>query len=333
MNVHKIKNKNKEISIERTISKDIKEIQILKEIISSEPAGKRLSQLSFIKKANRKSKDKVRQQIGRFCRKLEDKGYIRKENKQEKYHVTEKIYGYPKQSGFLFGSEAIKSINLGNDDINNWISATSKFCNNKLYKNILDKKSLFLSSNNNDDNNTQLPVGTSLFEFALKLSATIIYILIQAIRPKIFYLDRKNEPIELNTLPIKGKDKDKMSLDWVTKAINPEMILLEFCRLALVERGLALYTKIPISPTFPLEVKDRLSTDKKLKDDPNNSIKLQKQFLEKQEKVREFDPGNSYWSSFEMDEENHRNLIDVYEKVFPNYFGKLEEIRKKTLMV
>ena len=114
---------------------------------------------------------------------------------------------------------------------------------------------MFLSSNNNDDNNTQLPVETSLFEFALKLSATVIYILIQAIRPKKFYLDRKKELVELNTSSIKGIDKNSMALDWVNNAIKPEIILSEFCRFRLVERGLPIYIKRPIK-IKPAEIKE-----------------------------------------------------------------------------
>ena len=115
------------------VQKPIAEIRVLEEIIASEPVGKRLSSISFIEKAKKKKdKDKVRQRMGRICKKLEFKGYISKENKQAKYHITKKIYGYPNKTGFLFGKEGIIFINLGNDYINNWISATSKFCNNEL---------------------------------------------------------------------------------------------------------------------------------------------------------------------------------------------------------
>ena len=147
---------------------------------------------------------------------------------------------------------------------------------------------MFLSSNNNNNDNSPLPTETSLFEFALRLSATIIYIMIWALRPKKFYLDRKKELVELNTSPIKGSNKDSMALDWVNNAIKPEMILSEFRRLGLVERGLPVFIKRPIK-IKPAEIKDSLHARKaSIVNDPNISLIIEKQFLEKQRKVGEF---------------------------------------------
>ena len=76
------------------------ERQVLENIIAGEPDGKKIFQIA-------KDIGKNRSKVTQYCKRLEKKNLIFKENKQASYHITKKIYGYPGLTGFLFGKEAI----------------------------------------------------------------------------------------------------------------------------------------------------------------------------------------------------------------------------------
>ena len=77
----------------------------------------------------------------------------------------------------------------------------------------------------------------NLFEFSNRIGALITYIMIQALSPKKIL--SYNENLLGIDVRIKGKDKYNMSSNWVSKAIIPTLILSEFCKLWMMERGLA----------------------------------------------------------------------------------------------
>jgi hypothetical protein len=292
-----VQNKNK-------ILNDAMRRKILEEIIISEPNGKRLSQISYIQNVKNVDKDKVRQKVGRYCKKLEKKDFIYKENKQAKYHVTEKIYGYPKLTGFLFSSRALKSIR---NTPTNWICTTNKFCNNELCKKILGKISS--PESNNDAFYTKCYNQITLFELGLRLSAFIEYIMIQAVRPK------KLQLIYLDDVHIKGLDKNKISHNWIDHIEYVREMFVEFCRLWVVKRGLAVFAdkgKTPyMDPSFPLEIQNKL--------------------IAKRKKMRQMDTDDPYWSHYEMDEENYTALIDAFKETFPDSFNEFEKLREGLL--
>jgi hypothetical protein len=146
----------------------------------------------------------------------------------------------------------------------------------------------------------------NLFEFANRIGALITYIMIQALSPKKIL--SYNENLLGIDVRIKGKDKYNMSSNWVNKAIIPTLILSEFCKLWMMERGLAVLNKLPIDKYLPPEI--------------------QNYFLATQKEFRQYDPEGSYSSHLEMDNENFSKLVNAFEKVYPNLFKEFENLRK-----
>jgi hypothetical protein len=136
----------------------------------------------------------------------------------------------------------------------------------------------------------------TLREFASRLGATIVYIMIQSLYSKSKFPNRNDEQSLVDIVNrinikgnshyrIRGQDKDEIARKWVEKAIRPLFILFEFCRLPIVKRGLEIFGDIDI-------------------DDP-------------------------YWSPHEMDQENFKKLTDAFKNAFPEINEKLDRLIKK----
>jgi hypothetical protein len=224
-----------------------------------------------------KTDDKGRQRVGRCCRKLKDDGYIYKENKRANYHIAKKVYGYPELSAFSFGNQAIRTV-----------------CN--IHRRLTN------------------PPETALHQFATRIGALIEYVMIQALRPKKALPDREGF-VELDA-SIKGNDKDSMSSGWIENAIthvNVKGIFVEFCRLWIVKRGLAVFA------------------DRGERGYINRSLvqETQKRLIDERKKMRKMNVYDPDWSPHEMYEENFKKLTDAFASAFPEIYEKLEKLRKE----
>ena len=318
----------------------ITERKIFESIASSEPIGIRVSHI-----AGNIGKDRTL--VTRYCKRLEDIDYIYRKNKQAPYHLTDKAFSYPRLHAFSFGIQAIRNIrhltkwicedskfcnddfcrriisnNIGSNIFRSDASATNiksaKECLAETQKALkkgdiplaLDQltlidKELSLSSIQCDE---QLIDQLNLFEFANRIGALIVYILIEAVRPKKL-LSHNDDLLRTDIPPIKGKYKQQISRDWVDNAIKPTKILWEFGQIWMVKRGLAIFNRIPINKTLNPEV--------------------QRHLIGKQEDLRQYSPQDPYWSLFEMDEENFDKLVSIFKSVYPNIFVEFEHLRRK----
>jgi predicted transcriptional regulator len=273
----------------RRIDVIINERSVLESIVTSEPEGRHVFQIAI-------DVGMSRQRAARYCIKLDELGLIERKNKEAPYHITEKIYSYPMLGAHFFGNEAIRNIR----NRRKWLCDTTRFCNTKLCRSILKQNA------NTGHTHSDLDE-INLFEFANRIGALITYIMIQALSPKKIL--SYNENLLGIDVPIKGKDKFNMSHNWVNKAIIPTSILSEFCKLWMVERGLAVFNRLPIDKSLPPEI--------------------QNAFLAKQKELRQYDPEDPYSSHLEMDNDNFSKLVNAFEKVYPNLFKEFENLRKR----
>jgi hypothetical protein len=293
------------------VNVQILEWRILQYLINNHPEAKNVSEIAT--DIGEKG-DKGRQRVGRCCKKLEANGYIYKENKQAKYHITEKVYGYPKLKAFSFGNQAIRTVSNIHTRL---VSPPEEFhindfCKSILYRN--DRDYAFQAERNSEQEIQRDRL--TLLEFATRIGALVEYIMIQALRPKKALPDREGL-VELEA-SIKGKDKDSVSSDWIENAvtyINVKGMFVEFCRLWTVKRGLAIFA----------------DKDKTGYIDPSiiSKPKIQKYLIEERKKMRKMDIDDRYWSPHEMDEENFKKLTDAYANAYPEIYEKLEKLRKE----
>jgi hypothetical protein len=282
------------------------ERKILQYLVASESGGKNLSEISI---GIGERGDKGRQKVGRCCRKLEANGYIYKENKLAKYHIAEKVYGYPGLTAFSFGIKSVRTV----CNIRTWLVSPPEefhindFCKNLLHKN--DRDYVLQAERERQMQRDQL----TLLEFAARIGALIEYIMIQALGPKKALPTRKGF-VELDTSVI-GTSKDNITSEWLENAIaniNIKGIFDEFCHLPIVKRGLDIFAD-------------------KGKDghiNPSLTPIIQKQLIEKRNKMRKMDVSNQYWSAHDMDEENFEKLVIAFANAFPEIYEKLEKLRK-----
>ena len=181
--------------------------RIIESILEGEPNGKSRNEISQDTGLNPDT-------VTEHCKELQDDGWISKKNKQAKYHVTDGTYGYPELIGLSFGRGAIGTI---------W---------NDIRRELLRSGEAITEQ--------QL-----LREFASRLGARIVYIMIQSLSPKMIFPNRNDEQLDLvyrinikNNYRIKREYREKMSREWIEKAIRPIYLLSEFRRLPIVKRGL-----------------------------------------------------------------------------------------------
>ena len=169
-----------------SLNVQILEIKILQCLINNHHEGKNVYE---IPNDIGEKDDKRRQKVGRCCKALEAIGYICKENKQAKYHITEKAYGYPKLKAFSFGNQAVSTV----CNISTWLlSPPEEFRINDFCKSILQKNIGTMPFRLREKEKEIQRDRLTLLEFATRIGALIEYIMIQALRLKKALPDRKS---------------------------------------------------------------------------------------------------------------------------------------------
>jgi predicted transcriptional regulator len=171
--------------------------KILQIIANNEPSGIRVPKIADISDLDRVT-------VYRHCDKLADDNLIKRKNKQAEYHLTQKGFGYPDLSAFLFYSSTIRKI-LRNDVWMYRLKLPRSFEDERALKEF-DKK--------------------MLSEFANRLSAIMLYMMIQALYPhKSSSLKLQN--MEVDTDINDPENKDKIERTWID-SINRDSIFREF---------------------------------------------------------------------------------------------------------
>jgi predicted transcriptional regulator len=179
---------------------------ILQIIANNEPLGIRVPEIADASQLNRVT-------VYRHCDKLEDDSLIKRKNKQAEWHLTQKGFGYPGLRTFLFYSSTIRKI-LHNDVSMYRLKFPRSFENEKSLEEF-DKK--------------------MLSEFANRLSATILYMMIQALNP------RKSSSLKIQNMEVDTEINDPYNIQKIGRAwidsINPDSIFREFSTLLFVIIG------------------------------------------------------------------------------------------------
>jgi hypothetical protein len=140
---------------------------------------------------------------------------VYKNGKFGKYQLTSIALGAPGLRGFLFENKGCVNHIFSNT---NFFSVVNKFTEKSLPKN-------------------RSPEEESLFVFANTVGAYIIYVMIEAMRTEEFQLLLDRDTKDKNLFG-SGRDRDNLVKEWVSSAIRPVSILLEFCNLKIVKKGL-----------------------------------------------------------------------------------------------
>jgi hypothetical protein len=325
------------------------EQRILETIRNYEPEGRRLLDI-----ANdiHKHRDTAR----RLCNRLQRDHYITRRNKQSPYHVTDKANGDPADTAVFFQRQALENILSWK-----WLSLTNNFCDKDHCKNILNDPEQRLGRSD------QL----TLFEFANRVGALIVYSMVQACRPKKPELNINNIRIGIN---LKGVDKEKIARSW-TNSLSGDRIFSEFSKMDLVKKSLSRYNPTPYNRQETkkaaiqdfinsLPEKDRANIrrcipskvwsenflnvheiDREsfyiliriLKDQYSHIYRQLEQWLDDIEikyaymKKRQFDPNNPSWSDYEMHEDDFARLNKAYAALYPDIYKDLDNIRKSVI--
>jgi hypothetical protein len=200
---------------------------------------------------------------------LQDKGIVAQEKPFGKYFLTDKIFQDPKFTASIFGRNAISKIN---------------------YRKALLQNPFVRVDHDSSDSDAY-----TLFAFANKIGALIVYTMLDAMNPD-----------SMKHLT-KGIDKDHFVRDTVNSIISPQKILWEFCKIKPVKRGQAVWNPLPISESLPPEVQTEL--------------------LARQRKARWFDPHDPAWSQYEMDRESFEKAMQTFRRVYPRVFEELEKTK------
>jgi hypothetical protein len=201
---------------------------------------------------------------------LKKSGLITKDGKFGKYRLTEKALNDPRVGSWIFMREAMRGI--ARSSVSK--SRPNKFCS-------IDTQNL------DEEYRTE----RELFDFANKISALIIYMLIYALRPRDISINGASK----KKIKLSGKEKTDQAIRWVENTISPSRLLFEFSRLRPVKRGLAVHGWVPPA------LKGRYRT---------------------------IDIDNPQWTDFELDEENFIKLTTAFANIYPEINEQLEYIRK-----
>lgn len=203
---------------------------------------------------------------------LLDRGTVAQEKPYGKYFLTDKIFENPKFTASTFSKNAISKI-----------TDVDALTENPFVK---------VDENNIANGYIQ---EYSLFAFANKIGAFIVYSMLEAMNPD-----------NMKHL-VKGIDKEQFVRDKIDKVIDPQRILREFCRIELVKRGLAVWNALPINKSLP--------------------PKVRRELLARQRKVKQFEPHNPAWSQYEMDHDSSEKGLQGFRRVYPSIFRELEKTK------
>jgi hypothetical protein len=237
-----------------------------------------------------------RDTINEYCKKFAKYNTVKKSGKFGKYSFTGdgNIHGYPSLKGKNFGTKATRRI------FSDPVFTT------------------------NNDPKSQLK---KLVEM---LAALHLYVLIQAMAPKVW------DPM-FDGIPIEGKTgavRDKAAGQWLANSIDPFQILNEFSKLKVVSRGLHIGTAVypPSLRNFIEHYCHRpkdLSSEQK-KEWQQNAINACQKYNESYKKNAKmnFKPHDRFQSNFELDDETYDDLINVFEELYPELYHDFQQIWK-----
>jgi IclR helix-turn-helix domain len=250
---------------------------ILECIAKSEPEGRSTSELSEETELHRDT-------IYNLSKQLENEGWVKKEGKYGKYHLTEKALDDPSIGSWIFRGEVMRSIAR-------WSVPWAK--PNKF------------SSLETKAPNKEYETEGELFDFANKIGALIVYILLHALRPRDVAINGSSK----RKVTLSGKEKTEQARRWVENTISPRWLLFEFCRVPIIAKGLAVWAgDIPISKSIPTEV--------------------QRKVRDIQKRRRKINPQDPIWTQYELDEDTFGSLTRAFANVYPEINALLELIRK-----
>ncbi len=180
-----------------------------------------------------------RSTVYRICSKLLLRHIIQKKNKRAKYHLTRKLYGDSNLLPFSLGMDAVS-------DMQKWkyISVTNRFCNNEIAKKIMEYWKWRNKTKLTAEDEEQLDE-LSLFEFANRIGALVLYFLINAMNPKILGLKIKG--FDTFDTFAEFRDKDEMAISWIENSVKPARILQEFAKISIVTKGLEPFESLETS--------------------------------------------------------------------------------------
>jgi hypothetical protein len=322
--------------------------KILETIRNHEPEGRHLLDI-----ANdiQKHRDTAR----RLCNRLQRDHYITRRNKQSPYHVTDKAHGDPIDTAVYFQRQALENIRSWK-----WLSLTNKFCDKDFCRNIF-----------NDSDQLDLNDQLTLFEFANRVGALVVYSMIQACRPRKPELNINNTRIGID---LKGVDKEEIARSW-TDSLSGGRIFDEFSKMDLVKKGLSRYNPAPFNRqetkkaaiqgfVNSLTENDRENikrcTSSKLwsgnylnirevdeesfytvirilRDQYSQIYSQLEKWLDDLEikyahmKKRQFNPNNPWWSDYEMHEDDFARLDKAYAVLYPDIYKDLENVREDVI--
>lgn len=251
--------------------------KILSDIARSEPEGRTTGELT-------RDTGLSRETIYTQCKELQDLGLISKKGKFAKYRLTDKTLYDPTLSAWVFRGEVMRGIARWSVP---W-TRPNKFC--RLEPNTPDK---------------EYETEAGLFDFANKIGALIVYVLLHALRPRDTAL---NGSSKMKVVNLSGKVKTEQAKRWVENTISPFLILREFSNLDQVAEGLAVHYHPPIDESLSTKIKEKKK--------------------EAYKKRRKMDPHDPFWTGFELDRENFNRLTAAFANVYPEINAQLEYIRK-----
>jgi hypothetical protein len=236
---------------------------ILEHIANSEPEGRSTSELTEETGLHRDT-------IYTLSKQLEKDGWIKKGGKYGKYRLTEKALYDPSIGSQIFRVEVMRSIAR-------WSIPWTR----------PNKFSRLESKTPNKEYETEV----ELFDFANKIGALLVYILLHALRPRDIAINGSSK----RKINLSGKEKTEQARRWVENTIDPRWLLVEFSRLRVVAEGLAVYGSVPP------RLKDRRRIMK---------------------------PNDPLWTQYELDKDTFERLATAFANVYPEINALLELIRK-----
>jgi len=176
-------------------------------------------------------------------------------SKRGKYYLTSKALKDPTLRAHLFGMNAVKRLlnptNLKDKFSIEKISKKSKFCNNKIARDIIKRgkhlRKRIMKDNISEFQNqdyeqiqnyikSQIPksqlineTALELFEVANRIGLFVTYTLLQALNPE--QITDSATPITTTLLNLRNTAatmRDNLSLNWIDNVIRPRQLLMEF---------------------------------------------------------------------------------------------------------
>lgn len=286
---HKIKKMIEKMKSERSTNEEI----ILKYILRSEPIGKSTKSLQLYTKLHRDT-------IHSICKDLITKGLVIKSSKNGNYHLTEKAYGYVKIQSHRF-KEKIKSNML------NWEIP-------------LDMENAFCTY---DEENQRWNIDElSIFRFANRIGAVIVYTMIEALKPdKWIQSINRSQGNKKGTKSsiMNAENKDRLTIQWVRQVIDPITLLWMFAKLPNVKTGEKRYRGRIVEPP-PKSFLYPPDYDKR----PNKE-EIEKAISEDERTWENDYSSNTQW---EVDANKYDKLVETFKKLYPSIYEQLEIIRK-----